>query len=550
MLTSFFQLFSTQNYIPHGVCLLWQPGLLWLDVLSDAIIAASYFTIPFALIYFASRRHDLAFRGIFILSGGFILACGTTHVMGVVTLWYPAYWTDGLIKLITALVSIGTAFAMWQVMPLALALPSTAQLERTNGLLEHEIGERQRAAAALHDANAELERRVSERTAELELEVTQRRRTENTLRASEERWRSMFESSAVGIALTDENQRFVTANGAFQRMLGYTSEELCSLGPVEITHEDDRQATQDMIDQMQADRGFGYDVEKRYRRKDGTVVWARVSTARPPDPNGELRGVPTIIEDITERRRAEDAMHEARDALLRVARLNTMGELSASIAHEINQPLGAIVANGQACLRLLARPTADVEEAREAVVEMINDGRRASEVLKRVRTLGKNASPERKPLDINDVIGEVLALTGQELRTYGVLVQPELNEDLPLVQADRVQVQQVVLNLVMNAIEAMRETDNRRRMLSVKSRCGELQDVIVTVADNGSGLDATHIEHIFDAFFTTKAEGMGMGLSICNSIVRAHGGRLSAAAGAPQGAVFCFNLPAIREAGL
>jgi PAS domain S-box-containing protein len=550
MLTSFFQLFSTQNYIPHGVCLLWQPGLLWLDVLSDAIIAASYFTIPFALIYFASRRHDLAFRGIFILSGGFILACGTTHVMGVVTLWYPAYWTDGLIKLITALVSIGTAFAMWQVMPLALALPSTAQLERTNGLLEHEIGERQRAAAALNDANAELGRRVSERTAELELEVTQRRRTENTLRASEERWRSMFESSAVGIALTDENQRFVTANGAFQRMLGYTSEELCSLGPVEITHEDDRQATQDMIDQMQADRGFGYDVEKRYRRKDGTVVWARVSTARPPDPNGELRGVPTIIEDITERRRAEDAMHEARDALLRVARLNTMGELSASIAHEINQPLGAIVANGQACLRLLARPTADVEEAREAVVEMINDGRRASEVLKRVRTLGKNASPERKPLDINDVIGEVLALTGQELRTYGVLVQPELNDNLPLVQADRVQVQQVVLNLVMNAIEAMRETDNRRRMLSVKSRCGELQDVIVTVADNGSGLDATHIEHIFDAFFTTKAEGMGMGLSICNSIVRAHGGRLSAAAGAPQGAVFCFNLPAIREAGL
>ncbi|MDB5402150.1 MAG: domain S-box-containing protein [Rhodopila sp.] len=549
-LTSFFQLFSTQNYIPHGVCLLWQPGLLWLDVLSDTIIAASYFTIPFALIYFASRRHDLAFRGIFILSGGFILACGTTHVMGVVTLWYPAYWTDGLIKLITALVSIGTAFAMWQVMPLALALPSTTQLERTNGLLEHEIGERQRAAAALHDANAELERRVSERTAELELEVTQRRRTENTLRASEERWRSMFDSSAIGIALTDENQRFVTANGAFQRMLGYTSEELCSLGPVEITHEDDRQATQDMIDQMQADRGFGYDVEKRYRRKDGTVVWARVSTARPPDPNGGLGGVPNIIEDITERRRAEDAMHEARDALLRVARLNTMGELSASIAHEINQPLGAIVANGQACLRLLARPTADVEEAREAVVEMINDGRRASEVLKRVRTLGKNASPERKPLDINNVIGEVLALTGQELRTYGVSVQPELNDNLPLVQADRVQVQQVVLNLVMNAIEAMRETDNRRRTLSVKSRCGEFQDVIVTVADNGSGLDATNIEHIFDAFFTTKAEGMGMGLSICNSIVRAHGGRLSAAAGAPQGAVFCFNLPAVREAGL
>jgi PAS domain S-box-containing protein len=547
MLTSFFRLFSAQNYIPHGVCLLWQPGLLWLDIFSDAAIAASYFTIPFALIYFVSRRHDLAFRGIFVLTGAFILACGTTHVMGVVTLWYPAYWTDGLIRFVTALVSIGTAFAMWQVMPLAIALPSTAHLERANGLLEHEIGERQRVAAALRDANDELERRVSERTAELELEVAQRRRTEQTLRASEERWRSMFESSAVGIALTDANHRFVAANAAFQRMLGYTSEELCSLGPVEITHEDDRRATQDMIDHMLADPRHGYDVEKRYRRKDGTVVWARVSTARPPNPGSELRGIPTIIEDITERRRAEDAMHEARGAVLRVARLNTMGELSASIAHEINQPLGAIVANGQACLRFLAMPTADIAEAREAIEEMISDGRRASEVLKRVRALGQNAPPKRKLLDISDAITEVLALTRQELRTYEVSVRTELDHNLPLVHADPIQVQQVVLNLVMNAIEAMRETDDRPRTLSLKSGSGEHQDVIVTVADNGAGLDAAHLEHLFEAFFTTKAEGMGMGLSICNSIVRAHGGRLSAAAGAPHGAVFCFSLPAVAE---
>jgi PAS domain S-box-containing protein len=295
--------------------------------------------------------------------------------MGVVTLWYPASWTDGLITLVTALISVGTAFAMWQVMPVALALPSTAQLERANGLLEYEIGERRRAAAALRDSNAELERRVRERTGELEVEVTQRRRTEQTLRASEERWRSMFESSAVGIVLVDEDQRIVAANGAFQKMLGYTAEELALLGPIEITHEDDRQTTQDLIKEMLTDRQFGYDIEKRYLRKDGTVVWARVSTARPPDPNSELRGIPAIIEDITERRRAEDAMQGARDALLRVARLNTIGELSTSIAHEINQPLGAIVANGQACLRFLARPVADLEEAREAVEEMARWGR-------------------------------------------------------------------------------------------------------------------------------------------------------------------------------
>jgi PAS domain S-box-containing protein len=535
--------------MPHGACLLSQPGLLWLDVLSDAIIAAAYYSIPVALIYFASRRQDLAFRGIFILTGIFFLAGGTTHVMGVVTLWYPAYRVDGLIKLATALVSIGTAFVMWRVIPLALALPSTIQLERANNLLECQIGERQRAAAGLRDANAELERRVTERTTDLETEIAQRRCTEETLRASEARWRSMFDSSAVGVALVDESQRFVAANGALQKMLGYTAEELCLLGPVELTHEDDRQATQHMIDEILTNRRSGYDVEKRYRRKDGTVVWARVSTARPPAPDARMRGIPTFIEDITERRRAEDAMHEARDAFLRVARLSTMGELSASIAHEINQPLGAIVANGQACLRFLATPRADMQEVMEAVAEMISDGKRASEVLTRVRALGKNAAPERKPLDINDAIGEVLALTRQELRTYGVSVQTDLDHNLPIVRADRIQVQQVVLNLVMNAIEAMRETDDRPRTLSLKSGSGEYQDVIITVADNGSGLDAADADHIFDAFFTTRAEGMGMGLAICNSIVRAHGGRLAATAGAPHGAVFRFSLPAIEESG-
>jgi len=163
--------------------------------------------------------------------------------MDVVTLWYPDYWLDGLIKFFTVLISVVTAVVMWQAMPTALAIPTTAQLARANGQLQHEIGERQRAEGALRDANAELERSVAERTADLEAEIAQRRRTEQTLRASEERWRSMFEASAVGIALTDENQRYVAVNEAFQRMLGYTADELHSLGPIEITHEDDRAAT-------------------------------------------------------------------------------------------------------------------------------------------------------------------------------------------------------------------------------------------------------------------------------------------------------------------
>ena len=544
-MTSFLAgLFAQQNFIPHGFCLAWEPALLGLHVVSNSVIAVAYYSIPFALIYFISRRRDLAFRGIFALSGAFILACGTTHIMDVVTLWYPAYWLDGFIKFFTAVISIFTAAAMWFVMPKALALPSMAQLEDANRRLQHEIGERQRAEAALRNANEELERRVTARTADLEDEVAQRRRTEETLRASEERWRSMFEASAVGIALTDENRRFVTVNKAFQKMLGYTSDELCSLGPVEITYEDDRAATQEMLDNMLSGRSSGYHVEKRYRRNDGTVIWVRVSTAQAPEPGSGLRGIPTIIEDVTERKQAEDALQEARDALLRVTRVTTLGELSASIAHEINQPLGAIVANGSACLRLLAMEKPDIEEAKEAVEDIISDSRRASAVLGRVRQLAKKSAPERAPVDVNSAISEVLSLTRQELQRNQVTARAQLDPSLPPVLADRIQLQQVVLNLVMNGIEAMRGVKDRARVLMVKSAVAAPADVAVTVEDTGIGFVNNDPDHIFETFFTTKDDGMGMGLSISRSIVRDHGGRMWATPGAPIGAAFSFTLPA------
>jgi PAS domain S-box-containing protein len=544
-MTSFLAgLFSQQNFIAHGFCLAWEPGLLGLHVISDSVIAIAYYSIPFALLYFISRRRDLAFRGLFALSGAFILACGTTHIMGVVTLWYPAYWLDGIIKFFTAVVSIFTAAAIWWAMPKALALPSMAQLEDANRRLQHEIGERHAAEAAMRNLNAELEQRVAARTSELEAEVAQRRHTEEILRASELRWRSMFETSAVGIALTDENRRFVAANDAFQRMVGYTVEELSSLGPVEITYEDDREAAREMVDDMLSGRSSGYDVEKRYRRKDGTVIWVRVSTALAPEPESNLRGIPTVIEDITERKRAEDALQEARDTLLRVSRVSTLGELSASIAHEINQPLGAIAANGSACLRLLAAENPDLEEAREAVEDIINDGRRASAVLGRVRQLAKKSAPERAPVDVNGAISEVLSLTRQELQRSQVTARTELDLSVPPVLADRIQVQQVVLNLVMNGIEAMRGVKDRARILSVKSAVTAPAEVAVTVEDTGIGFANSDPGHIFETFFTTKEEGMGMGLSISRSIVQAHGGRLWAAAGAPIGAVFSFTLPA------
>jgi PAS domain S-box-containing protein len=545
-MTSFLAaIFSENSFTPHGFCLAWEPAVLWLHMISDSVVAFAYYTIPFAILYFLARRRDLAFRGIFALTGTFILACGTTHIMDVVTLWYPVYWLDGIIRGFTAVVSIGTAAAMWLVMPKALALPSMAQLEEANRRLEHEIRERERAQAALGDANAELEHRVAARTAELEAEVTQRRQMEEILRISEQRWRSMFEASAVGIALTDESRRFVTANEAFQTMVGYTEEELRELGPVDITHEDDRQETKELLDELLAGQRPEYHVEKRYRRKDGKVIWVRVSTAQAPDSESRVRGVPTIIEDITERKHAEDALQETRETLYRVTRLTAMGELSASIAHEINQPLSAIVANGAACLRLLNRAEPDLEEAKEAIADIINDGKRASAVLARVRQLVKKSAPERAPIDVNDTIHEVLSLARQELQRSRVSTKLELAPELPVVQADRVQVQQVVLNLVMNGIDAMRGVIDRARVLRVSSKAEPPENIAITVEDTGIGLVNGDTQRIFETLFTTKEDGMGMGLSISRSIVQSHGGRLWAEPGAACGAAFSFTLPAI-----
>jgi PAS domain S-box-containing protein len=536
-------LLSPQDYMPHGMCFLWQPELITLHVASDSLIALAYYSIPVALVYFAWKRTDLAFPAIFVLTGLFILACGTTHIMSIWTLWFPDYRLDGGIKAVTALLSVGTAVAIWKVMPAALALPSTGQLERANKHLGEEIGQRQRAEAALREANAELERRVAVRTKDLQDEVVRRRNTEKTLRASEERWRSMFEASAVGIAVIDQQHHFAAANEAFQKMIGYSDEELRSLGPLEITHEEDRESTRQMIEDAQSGRRQDYPTEKRYYRKDGKLIWVRVSAVRALDASNILQGIPAIIEDITERKRAEGDLLDAREALARTTRLTMMGELAASIAHEINQPLGAIIMNGNACVRFLGISPPDLEEVREGLDAIVSDGNRASEVLSRIRAMLKNATPEHVQMDVNQALTEVLALARHALQQHRVSVQSDLHPGLPSIMADRVQLQQVVLNLVMNGIDAMRAVNDRPRILTVRSQLDDRRNIVVSVADSGIGLDATNREHIFDTFFTTKADGMGMGLAISKSIIEAHHGRLWAKPKARFGTEFAFALP-------
>jgi C4-dicarboxylate-specific signal transduction histidine kinase len=249
--------------------------------------------------------------------------------------------------------------------------------------------------------------------------------------------------------------------------------------------------------------------------------------------------------DVTERRVAEEALRNAVADLERASRLTTMGQLTASIAHEINQPLAAIVTNGNACLRWLEGNRLDIDEARQATKRIVRDGHRAGEIVKSIRTLARKSVPEMVRLDINDVIREVIALMRTEFRRHDISIETELCADLALVLADRIQLQQVTLNLIMNGIEAMAEVTSRPRLLAVKSATVEIGEVLVSIEDSGPGLDPTQASRIFEPFFTTKREGMGMGLSICHSIIEAHGGRLRTLPGVPRGSVFQFALPAV-----
>ena len=249
-----------------------------------------------------------------------------------------------------------------------------------------------------------------------------------------------------------------------------------------------------------------------------------------------------LREQLTERKRADEALREAQVELAHVTRVTTIGGLAAAIAHEINQPLAAVITNGSACLRWLAGTTPNLDEARQAVGRIIRDGNRASDVIAKIRALLRKTGTEKERLDMNDVIREVVALAQSEIRRNGVALRAQLEGNIPPVLGDRVQLQQVVLNLIMNGIEAMSAVGDRPRELIISTQSGEIDQVHVTVQDSGIGLDPKSMERIFDAFYTTKSEGMGMGLAISRSIVENHDGRLWAVPNDGPGATFQFTL--------
>jgi PAS domain S-box-containing protein len=313
-------------------------------------------------------------------------------------------------------------------------------------------------------------------------------------------------------------------------------------------HPDDKQFMRQIIEGA-AQGSPELDEEYRLLMPDGSVKYMRnLRVAAQAQGDGGLTVVGTVM-DVTERKLAEEALRKAQLELAHVARVTTFGEFAASIAHEVNQPLAAIVTNGEVCLRLLGRDPPDLVEVRQATEDVIRDGRRASEIIRRLRALTKKTEPEKLPLDVNDVITGVIPLVRQEMLINRVWLRLELAPHLPRIRGDRVQLEQVIVNLVANAIDAMASGTEGVRELVISSRQDERDRAVISVRDSGQGIDPGIAGRLFDAFFTTKPSGMGMGLSICRSIIENHGGSLSASSNDGQlGATFRFTLPLVEEA--
>jgi PAS domain S-box-containing protein len=487
-----------------------------------------------------------------------------------------------------------------------------------------------------------------------------RKLAEEALRETEARWRSVFDNSAVGVAICDLTGRFLSVNPAYERILAYSQEELRAFRFIDVTHEAFRTHNSDLIKECIDGKRQQFQIEKLYRRKDGVPIWVRnnvgiirdqsgvprfiialaenimlqrlasiveeqydflaiadlegrplylnrsgqmmvglegvdelrdaeaasyffpedwpsiaqliensilrtgswsgelrfrhLKTGKPipvlyqgfriDDPEtGSATNIAIICRDITARKEAELAAQVAQTELARVNRLTTMGEMAASIAHESNQPLTAIVANGGACLRLLAHQRPDLVEVRAALRSIIDDASRAAEVTHGIRNMAKKVQSERIPTDVNEMINKVLSLTRGEIKVWNVTVQTDLEPKLSHVIADRVQLQQVLLNLVVNAIEAMASQQDGLKKLEISTRSQQEGHVLISVKDSGTGMASEAIERVFEPFFTTKPNGVGLGLSICRTIIEGHGGRLWAAAAEPHGTVFRFSLP-------
>ncbi|MCU0595990.1 MAG: ATP-binding protein [Desulfobacterota bacterium] len=370
--------------------------------------------------------------------------------------------------------------------------------------------------------------------------LVQKRRkrvAEESLRQKTEELDQFFTVSLDLLCIANTEGYFLRLNPSFEKVLGYSGEELTAKQFLDFVHPEDLARTRDALFALASQRKV-LSFQNRYRCKDGTYRWLEWTSA----PAGNL--IYSAARDITGRLKTEAEAVQRRQELAHVSRIATMGELTTSLAHEINQPLTAILSNAEAAQRFLSQAEPDTSEVRQILEDIVRDDRRASDVVRKVRTLVKKEKPGEEILNLNDTIQEVLGIIKGESLLPGLSITMELSPELKMVRGDRIQLEQVILNLILNSAAAMKDSPQTQRKITVKTAMADSAIVETSVTDFGTGIDESNIERLFEPFYTTKPEGLGMGLSISQTIIKAHGGTIEARNNPEGGATFAFTLPA------
>lgn len=650
---------ATSPFLPHGQCLLWDSGLIWLHAVSDAVIVLSYYSIPFILAYFVYKRRDLAFRWMFLLFGAFIFGCGTTHLLGIWTMWEPVYWLGGVVKVMTAGVSVVTAVLLVPLIPKALALPSPAQQESLNRELTAEVGQRRKAEAALQVAYEDLEARIQARTNELAAanqalaeKVTEYERADRALRDSEERFRRAVLYSPVPMMIHAEDDEVLLVSQAWTDLTGYQVEDLPTVQAwteqaqgagnhadhsyiahlYELNHSVDNgewpvrtkdgsirrwnfytaplgqstdgrrlvgSAAVDVTERRQAEelfrlvvesapngiimvndmgmitlvnaeleRQFGYKrsellgqsievllpappqagpavwrteyfetsetrvigvgQELHGWRKDGTTFPVEVGLTPLRAPSG--RGVLAAVVDITERKQLEERMRHA-------AKMEAVGRLAGGVAHEFNNLLTAILGYGE----VLKNGLVEGDFRSAPVEEIVRAATRAASLTHQLLAFSRKQIPQTREIDLN---ASITQLSGMLRRLIGehITLVTDLDPSIARVKADPAQIDQVIMNLAVNARDAMPAGGT----LKIETHAVQepVPAVRILVSDTGVGMDEHTLANIFEPFFTTKepGQGTGLGLSIVYGIVQQHAGVITVESIVGHGSVFCIEL--------
>ncbi|PMS14747.1 hypothetical protein C0Z18_30065 [Trinickia dabaoshanensis] len=483
------EFFATAGFMPHGYCFLWSPGLLWTYVGADAVIALSYYSIPIALWTFAKRRTELPFSWLFFMFALFILACGTTHLTAILDIWQPAYWLDASIKTITAAASLATAIVIWPLIPKALALPSPAQLKAANDKLLAEIAARRETEAQLQTLNRELEQRVAQRTAELEHAL-------QSLRDSETRFRTTFEQAAVGIAHVDTSGRWMRVNQKLCDIVGYTREELLTQTFQDITHPDDLDTDLAQMRQILDGHLDTYTLEKRYLSKDGRELWIALTVALVHDEAGLPDYFISVVADIAERKRAEEALRVSREQLRHLSAhiLQIREEENRRIARELHDDFAQTLSALKMTIAMMENGLPDEEAAPSAT----RNPNAASTLVDKLIDSVRQIAAELRPAMLDDLglIAAIDWLTNEFSRRHNVRVVRHIDaQAVTFNRAGRIELFRIIQEALANVARHSGATEVALDLACDDAHC------IVRIADNGRGAE-------FDVHRSARAFGL------------------------------------------